>query len=672
MEFDTGYASPMDREYYTSPVTAEKTDLSEPIIPIGELGVTVPENDPQSGANILQNVQATIRAGAGTMQIVMMTPPTAALGGRAKAYGKEVREAIRETARANDVTITGLEMPTAMNSMAGLGQQGFSEELRFNNIQEIRDNIKFIADIAGGGGIDIVSQEFPLTIFDAKWNQKGKWAGDFKAHEREEDLAVKSLVDKRTGEIIQSARLSDESYYPKWKRAKEGYTDDTGNRVKKDDFIDMFDRKVLKWRDRVPEYDKEKGEFNLIKLKVKDFKDEADDYVKFSKEVEGVELKPEDIKTAEEFFFESKLRTRQAQDQAWVDSHGPGIRRKQLLLDKAKQLKRVQEEAEKGANEEKLENLRKQLQNEGAVAGTRFGFEILPEKKPTEIIADHIEDRERDILIDKNYSYGHQAEMQNVDIQLSNIVTVEKYAKELVFDSYAEAGMAAMLETVNNSTLDKDIHVGPELGWPGRYGGHPEEYVEIIEKSREKMVEKLRDQGYKQREAEERAARHIQGVFDTSHLGMWLNNFRRKAGESEDQRLDEFKKWYNEQVEFIAKKNVTAGIQVVDSASGAHGHLPPGQGIFPVVNAVKTFKKFGYNGWIVSEGHEEEKFGKNRILLNTWEAFGSPMARMGMYAPQQWGGIRQAYFGRTYTPNFIVGAYSPSNEFKLWTEVPLE
>jgi len=117
-------------------------------------------------------------------------------------------------------------------------------------------------------------------------------------------------------------------------------------------------------------------------------------------------------------------------------------------------------------------------------------------------------------------------------------------------------------------------------------------------------------------------------------------------------------------------------LQAVDSASGAHGHLPPGQGILPVKDAVVRLReKWNFTGFIVSEGHEEEQFGQNRILTQAWKEFGSPIASSGYPlsggAPQ-WPMIQSAYFRHTYPPNFIVGAYSPSNEWKLWTETPLE
>ena len=81
----------------------------------------------------------------------------------------------------------------------------------------------------------------------------------------------------------------------------------------------------------------------------------------------------------------------------------------------------------------------------------------------------------------------------------------------------------------------------------------------------------------------------------------------------------------------------------------------------------------GFSGFVVSEGHEEEKFGEGRIRMKTWQHAGAPVGA-GYFSgpPLQWGQVQHGYFGKTYSPMFMVGAYSPSNEFKLWSEVLLE
>ena len=79
---------------------------------------------------------------------------------------------------------------------------------------------------------------------------------------------------------------------------------------------------------------------------------------------------------------------------------------------------------------------------------------------------------------------------------------------------------------------------------------------------------------------------------------------------------------------------------------------------------------------------KEEQFGQARILLETWKAFGAGIHTPGYHvvAPGgsgagmglAWGDVQNAYFGRSQTPYFIFGAYAPSNDWTLWSNVQLE
>ena len=90
----------------------------------------------------------------------------------------------------------------------------------------------------------------------------------------------------------------------------------------------------------------------------------------------------------------------------------------------------------------------------------------------------------------------------------------------------------------------------------------------------------------------------------------------------------------------------------------------------------ETFVGGTFKGDIISEGHSEEGWaGQGRLLTEPWRAFGSPIA--GVSPGQRgglntWGGMQSAYFGRTASTNYVVGAYVPSNEWTLWSDVPFE
>lgn len=628
-EFIPPYYYPMDREYHVGDA-GDGPKLEEPIFPISQVGTTVPERDPAGRfRNMVQGIQANIRKGAGTMQLIWMTGPESALGGRPKAYGKEVREAIKEIALANEVKVKGFEMPTSMNNLSGFDHQRgqFSDEHRQLYLNEVKDAIKFAAEATQGGGIDMVSWEYPREINDAQWN-KGEF---YKPGEHK----IGMVVDDRTGQI-QRFRKQETLELPK--------EDEEGNLIIKD------------------------GEYEMETWTWDRFKGEA--------QKQGV--------TAEELFVKKRLN---AQYQSMLGQ-------KSFYLQQASDHQERMQEAQKVLGE-----ISKKIADPSIASEERSKLEQDKQR---------IEERRR--LHEQRYkdnmrsAAGQETQAADIKDMITHLKPVSEFAFNRSKDAYAQAGLYAMEETHNHALAKNPVYVGPEIGWPDYYGSHPEEFKKLITESRDRMVELLttpkrkNEHGqwidkdgnpvedlkqaadnpyyrpdYNKKKAQEEAAQHIKGMFDTSHMGMWLANFKPLPGETEDARLKRFNKWYLEKVQDLAKSGLIGGIQLVDSASAAHGHLPPGQGIFPIKEAAKIFKDNNFTGYLVSEGHEEEAFGEGRILTKTWEALGSPIGQRYFSHPaQQWGPVQHSYFGRTYSPNFILGAYSPSNEFKLWSEVPLE
>lgn len=688
MQFQPSYFSAMDRGYYAPATPYDSTgaaapNIEEPIIPLSELGETVVEKDPRTGANILQTMTAAIRAGAGTVQLVMTTPPDSAIGGRAKAYGHEVREAIRELALANEVHITGVELPTAISNLSGYNQQSgtISDEARFQALNEVRDAIRFVADVAQGGGVDIFSVEYPRTAFDAQWNEiegydnKGNPIFRFQMYPEEHERAVKHLVDDRNGRVIQEIRMNQEINYPVWNRYKgdKPYTDKKGHTVKKGDYIGL-DKQWVAREERIPEYDSGERKFKVEKKTWHDFEDEADEINrdrarKLGKPVE--KLEPNEKVTPQEAFLQASTESQERIARGYEMYYGQMV---DINIEQRERLIKAIEFYEKiDENLSETEKIRMMQANPHFQS-----YGVLPPvmQKMDAFLKDELFRINRNIEQTQATMVGQRQQAEDLKLQREHITTAEKYAKEKSIQSYAEAGLYAFDETRSNKNVKRPLYVGPEIGWPQGFGAHPDEFIELIKTAREKMAQRLVEERNMGKSAAEQAAKvHIKGLFDTSHMGMWLNNFRRVPGESEDKRMKAFNSWYMEAVDKIAKADVIGQIQAVDSMSGAHGHLPAGQGIFPVVDAVKLFKKHGFKGPVVSEGHEEEQFGQNRILLETWKAFGAGNFRGsggGPSLPGSWKGTQFGYFGRTYPPYFVYGGYAPSNEWTLWSQTPFE
>ncbi len=662
-EFRTAYYGPMDREYHEAATEAPApVSVEEPIFPISQLGETVPEHDPTGRfKNIIQTTQAAIRGGAGTVQIVLMTPPESAIGGRPKAYGKEVRETLKEVALASQVNIAGVELPTGLNNLAGFDYQNlvFSDEKRKQSLDEVKDAIKFAADIGRGGGVDIVSWEFPRGINEAPWQKTDPLSA--KKFEQVGEQRIGWLVDRRTGRTVQFRKdeIQHLPYDPK----------------------DFKELEPPKPGEKIP----------LQKFKWEDFQRWQDHATKQIQQ--GV-----DPDTGEPLTQEKKQLYEQR-----IKEGKPPITAEELYVSKQLQgqirsLKGWESYYSIQAEEmnERIERIKQGLEPD-------TGRPMPPEKREQveKKMLPRLQDRYQDFI---HSARGQAQQAAELEERRENLKPIEDYALWRSTRTYAEAGIEAMKTYEQGrakGTVTKPLYVGPEIGWPGYYGSHPDEFIKLVKKSREEMINLLtnpmvkvpdpiagekwvqnpyRDPTIGKDQAKELADKHIKGLFDTSHMGMWLAHFKPldkdpKTGrpETEDARIGRFKKWYLDEVKKIADAGVVGGIQLVDSASAAHGHLPPGEGIFPVIDAAKIFKDKGFSGFVVSEGHEEEKFGEGRIRMKTWQHAGASVGA-GYFSgpPLRWGQVAQGYFGKTYSPMFMFGGYAPSNEFKLWSEVPLE
>ncbi|MEK6856999.1 MAG: TIM barrel protein [Nanoarchaeota archaeon] len=589
VQFNTGYGSKK-----SSP------RLEDPIIPINELGITVPEHDPSGKfKNVVQGVQAAFRSGVGQIQLVFNMSHQSAIGGRAKSLGPEVREALREVALANEAIISGVELPTSMSNLSGYDMQRgqLSEETRREHLNEVRDAIKFTADVAQGGSVDILSWEFPRQIIEAPWNnpeKDKKWGGKFVVADEEEKGEIR-FVDERTGATaaVQKKGLPPPVFETKEKEKEVIARIAKERKISEDDARKQATQKTWTWR----EY--------------KEFQD----------------ILGEPIGAIKEAIFGKQVRFAQREIEV-----------------------RKMEVEEYG---EALDKLKRDKENDKI---TQEDF-----KRKTERIK---------AVIEKNESYieEQQRTIAETEDKKENLNPLDVVAKAKSIQSYAEAGLMAMEETHNNKNIKRPIHVGPELGWPHSWGSHPQEFKELILKSREEMAKQLEGKGYTKDDAKEQAKIHIKGTLDTSHLGMWIDKFMPEE-KNWEKKIKKFNEWFVEQVEDIAKADILGSVQLVDSMSGAHEHLPAGQGIFPVTETAKILKKHKFSGYFVSEGHGEEKFNEGRIFMKTWEALNASVESKykSGYEPRKWNEINHAYSGVARSPTQMFGSYTPPRaEYRPW------
>jgi hypothetical protein len=686
---------------FEEPLVDKEANIEAPIHPIKEIGGSVTEGS--RFGSLIQTSQGAIRQGVGTLELA--TIQGGQEPGGAESYGKEAREAIREQARASGTELVSIHSPTNVGNLSGFHpQQGFVDELRHTGVDEVKKAINFSAETAGGGAVVVHTAEFQRPMSEQKWAQNPDGTYKFLHYEEEPGRANTYLVDDRTGKVIQEVRKSQiirEPVYLTAKDLKDRGTQITGTRqdgspVRDTDWVTEEGRYInpIEPDDlfkRVPLWNQKETRFHTRKLGWNEIVERTNWY----NQQNDTNYSPE------EMAYRIQMETQMLQYRGSSLYHGQRYdeyRRSLNALEKS--MKYYQKLEENTPPEEMWKLLRQDREVSRYVEGGEFS--PVKYKKPTEMLEHAIWDVKKNMLYIHEASSAADAQADTIKDTIDHVKTVEKYALEQSTKSYAELGIMAMQETETNPYAKKDIFIAPENLFPEMgFGSHPEELIELVKKSRDKMVnyltkEKIADPHgrrdkdgnlymitnpyYNPRISEEQARKeaeaHIKSTLDTQHLGMWRKHFVSRPNESKAETDRRFNKWYMEQIKKMEKEKIIGHIHLVDSLGGGHHHLPVGQGGLPLVDAVSYLKKKGYDGTIISEAHEENaRFGAARQLTETWKAFGSPVYGMSApvpFGPTSWPEMYHGYFGRTVPPMFIYGTYAPSNDWRLWSEVPME
>jgi hypothetical protein len=708
-----------------------KPDIERPIVHPGEIGQSVTEGS--RFGNFLQTVTGAIRTGASKIELqTQMGGGGEPVG--AEAYGAEARQALREIAKVNEVELTSVHVPTQVGNVSGFNpQQGFVDEQRKQAVDEIKKAIDFAADVTGGGSIVYHTGEFQRPISEQGWavekdangnkvrDSEGNLKYDFLGYQEEPGKAVTYMVDDRNGKIIGDVRKSNVIREPEYLRAEEDYQgqDVDGNPVKiqKGDLV-TEDRKYIDLANpnhlfhRVAVWNDELKRFKTRKL--------AWDEIEERKE-EWNRKHPENKKTTEEMAYRIQVENQILQYRGSSLYHGRFYQDEKRERDAIKKSLAYYTELERQLPPDKVWMIMKQDPNSRRYAGADLtGYES---KLPSEILKEALIQAEQSLQYTHEASASADAQADLLTDTLEHVEPVSNFAKEQSWRSMAESGIYAMDKT-REKNLKKDIYLSPENIFPEMgYGSHPEELIELVKGAREKMIEfltekKIKDphnriklvkdkngeikeeirevenpwyRGISKEAARQLADKHIKANLDTQHLGMWAKHFQPKylaekgRLETPEEKNKRFDGWYKKQIERLAEENILGEIHIVDGYhTGGHSHLPAGQGDLPVVDAVEYLKKKGFKGVMISEAHGEEQMGAGRILTKAWEAFGAQVFPRGGYfggsagggggfgAPVRFTDIYNSYFQKKQGPYFVFGGYSPSNDWTMWSEVPLE
>ncbi len=672
----------MDRGYDSSPAQ-EGSDTNDVGLSIKEIGQGLPMG---IAANNVHGVASKIRMGVGSMEIQF---PGAVRSNRQShtpgVYGKDQRVAMEELTRINEVKLT-THASFGIMGLAGVDQQGnFNKEHRKILTDEVKRAIDFAADAAHGGSVVVHTGEYERPISEEAWAEGGK---KFRHYDEEAERATIRVVDRRNGRVIQDVKKNQKVTVAEWRKADKSYMAKyqegdfdklCGKQVmiKKGDYIDYEGNKIIDplnvEHGRLPEYNVKTGRFNVKLRDWQYFVDESKEWNRLMEEKKGRPLTYDEKMTPEERYIRSTLETREGYARGWALQFSVGMKENIENIRELRKLRAHYQQLDQNLPEDEKWKIMMRDQKYGKAG------QLLPPKtkNPLEVIDKAIWEEERNLAYHQQSGLSQEKEAHDSREQQENILSARKYALKEAKKAYADAAMHAYdLTQKRKHELDKPIFLTLENIFPERYGGHPQELKNLIMLSRQEMAKKLRqERGLNEKQARDAAAVHIKATIDTGHFNIWRKYFR---GSDE-----EFKSWLVNQVEDLAKNKLIGNVHLTDNFGYQDDHLAPGQGTAPNKEIVKVLKKHGYDeAYTIEPGADATTdLSDFHGLMKTWRHFGNSVYGIGgggggptrVGAPsRQWTDIQYSYFGQNRPPYFVFGGYVPSQDWTLWSQVPME
>lgn len=527
-----------------------------------------------------------------------------------EVYGREQREAIRQMAKLNEITLSVHASPNT-GPLSGMTEHGFSEEAQEKAVTEIRRAIDFAAETSGGGPVVVHLQgEFPKPITERK---------GFEAYPEEKKKAPVYLVNDLTGEM-------------------KGFRKDTG--------VSVFDHR-----------DEKTGE---MVFKEKKFEEFEDDFNKLSKK----EKEEEYSNNAGKYFYSQVMKKDVLSMKGESDRHyNMAEKIKEEKEDLQKMKKTFDRVVETSADKESAKYMYIQALANNGILSKKIAEEIdkHPEvlENPGKFIEEKIKDAEREERYCREIAEGQGMRADSVIRDIEHLKPIEEVGIQKSAYGVARAAMHAY-EKEKAMSLEKPLFVAPENIFPEMgYGAHPEELKEIVLKSREAMKDMLIKQNHLPEDRAEKIAKeHIKATFDIGHAYTWRKYF--------DGTDEEFNKWLKDQVGELQKKEIIGHVHLSDNFGYYDEELAVGEGKAPVKEFVQQMRESGYKGKMVVESPED------LALYPAWRTLSSPVYRVNGQATT-WTEIQGSYFGRTQKPNYTFGeGVQINDDWAMWSGQALE
>lgn len=591
--------------------------------------------------DVLQSLKAELASGATHVELGFTGKGKGSLGGgntTPEMFDKVKREEIRQLAKINGVSLS-THGSVGISGASGQTQQGFSEQARKETLIELRRTIDFAADTAGGGAVVFHTNEFPREIKDTRFKVGGK-----------EKEAI-YLANKESGKIM--AIPATPLDVPKWKMVNGEYVDLDG-----DVLSDPRD-----YAKRVPLIDKE-GNIEWQKKTFDEFKKDIGDWNSKHKDTRSPE---------KEFAFLQQFQQIQAEQPRTLEYLKNAQKYTELYEDMKKKAV-FWEELEKKTSEDKKEYLYQAFRDEFK--------ELAPEvdkkgKTPSQVLKEHSQRVKNEVIHFREGYIGFEKNVKQLNRDYENIDEIEKVGVDKSATTFAEAAMYAY-RVEKQKKLERPIFVAPEnmfAEWG--YGGHPDELRNLIVSSRAKMVDALKMEGIKEKEATKIAEDHIKATFDIGHANTWAKYFEEDSKLSPEKNKEKFNKWLLGEVEKLAKDKIIGHVHMSDNFGYFDEHLNAGTGNAPLKEFIETLKSKKYEGDIVVEWGAQGAEEPSGAMLAAWANLaGSPIYRIEGVGPS-WSQIDSSgYFGSSSSPFMVVGKYGGAmgKDWNLWgySEAPIE
>lgn len=662
------YYHALDRDYGR----LEPSDIpSEPGTPLETSGLGPAEIGTGTNpmANQLQAFNARIREGASKIEFEFLgAGKTNSQQPGPETFGTRERQDMRALAEINEIK-TSVHAPVHSQSLAGLGEQGFSDQTRQFAVKEIERAIHFAAEATKGGAVVFHTSEWNRPLSEIK-EKSGEQL--FLGYKEEEKKAPVMIVDSQTGQIS-AVRKDYYVYEPKFHTASSyektlgkklvGTVDSkTGAKIEADDWVDIDGHPIKReWVlnpsksdelfNRVPVWNKDRTNFEVERVEYKDFEAEA----KKLAEATSTKVAPEVL------FFKTQIANKVLQAKGQSLFYAQHYEQYKEKRDAAKKALDFYEKLEKNIPEDEKWKImvQKRLLPENISPPTHM--------LPSEFLRQEVKEATDYMRHVHEASAAADAQAKEAWEQMNRVQTIENYGRNKVAQTIADAGLKAMIYTdQHRKELNEPIFVAPENWRPEHYGSHPDEMKTLVVEARKQMQHQLEKEGYSEEEAKSKAKEHIKATIDVGHFNMWRQHFKAEPGETPEQRNKRFDKWLLKETEKLAKEGIIGHVHLTDNFGYDDEHLTPGEGNVPMKNFIKKMEEAGLKDFIVESG----SYNVYTALPDTWALMGSPIYSTTR-APT-FRAVHEQHFGYHNPSTYIVGAYAPSNEWRLWSEIPLE